>query len=103
MRIKKGDSVKVIAGKDRGKTGKVLRTFPKDERVVVEGVNIVTKHQKPQGPAKPGGINKTEAPIHVSNVMYLDAKTKKASRVGYKFENGKKVRFSKSSGEVIDK
>ena len=70
MRIKKGDTVEVISGKDKGKKGKVVRTLPKLDRVVVEGVNIVTKHEKPRGPQNPGGINKVEAPIHVSNVMY---------------------------------
>ena len=90
MRIKKGDTVEVISGKDKGKKGKVVRTLPKQDRVVVEGVNIVTKHEKPRGPQNPGGITKTEAPIHVSNVMYYDAKAKKGVRLGYKIEDGKK-------------
>lgn len=102
MRIKKGDTVEVIAGKDKGKTGKVLRCIPKLDRVVVEGVNVVTKHQKPRGPQQPGGITKSEAPIHVSNVMYYDTKTKKKSKIGYSFENGKKVRVIKSSGATIN-
>lgn len=101
MRIKKGDTVKVIAGKDKGKTGKVLKTFPATDKVVVEKVNMVTKHMKPRGPQNPGGIEKTEAPIHVSNVMYLDTKSNKTTRLGYKFENGQKVRFQKSTGETI--
>lgn len=101
MRIKKGDTVEVISGKDKGKKGKVVRTLPKQDRVVVEGVNIVTKHEKPRGPQNPGGITKAEAPIHVSNVMHYDTKTNKRSRIGYTFENGKKVRVIKSSGATI--
>ena len=101
MRIKKGDTVKVIAGKYKGSTGKVLRTFPKEDKVVVEKVNMVKKHQKPKGPQHPGGIVEMEAPIHVSNVMYFDSASGKATRVGYKFEDGKKVRFAKSSGNII--
>lgn len=101
MKIKRDDTVKVIAGKDKGKTGKVLKTFPKENKVIVENVNMVTKHKKPQGPQKPGGIEKMEAPIHVSNVMYYDNKAGKATRIGYKFEDGKKVRFQKSNEQVI--
>lgn len=101
MRIKKGDTVKVIAGKDKGATGKVLKTFPKEDKVVVEKVNMVTKHIKPRGPKNPGGIDKKEAPIHVSNVMYLDSKTGKGTRIGYKIENGKKIRVKKSDGQEI--
>ena len=92
MRIKKGDTVKVIAGKDKGKTGTVLRTLPKEDRVVVEGLNIAKKHVKPSQ-AGQGGIEEFPAPIHVSNV--------KATRVGYRFEDGKKVRFAKKSNETI--
>ena len=101
MKIKKDDIVKVIAGKDKGKTGKVLRTIPKKDLVVVEKVNIVTKHIKPRGPQNPGGIEKMEAPINVSNVMYFDSASGKATRIGYKFEDGKKVRYAKSSGKNI--
>jgi len=101
MRIKKGDTVKVIAGKDKGKTGKVLKTFPKEDRVIVEKVNIVTKHMKPRGPQSPGGIEKQEAPIHVSNVMYFDTSSSKATKLGCKIEDGKKIRFKKSDGQTI--
>ncbi|KXO15968.1 50S ribosomal protein L24 [Peptoniphilus sp. GNH] len=101
MKIKKGDTVKVIAGKDRGKTGKVVKSLPREQRVVVEGVNIVTKHVKPKGPQEPGGLTKVENPIHVSNVMYYDEKTKKGTRIGYRFEDGKKVRYKKSDGSTI--
>ncbi|MDO5040934.1 MAG: 50S ribosomal protein L24 [Peptoniphilus sp.] len=101
MRIKIGDTVKVIAGKDKGATGKVLKAFPKENKVIVEKVNIVTKHLKPKGPQNPGGIEKTEAPIHVSNVMYFDTKSGKTTRIGYRIENGKKVRVKKSDNESI--
>lgn len=101
MRIKKGDTVKVIAGKDKGVTGKVLKTFPQEDKVIVEKVNVVTKHQKAKGPQSPGGIQKQEAPIHVSNVMYYDASAKKTTKIGYRYEDGKKVRFRKSDGQSI--
>ncbi len=103
MRLKTGDTVKVIAGKDLGKTGKILRTLPKDNKVVVEGINMVTKHQKSQGPKVQGGIIEFEAPIDASNVMYYDTSAKKASRIGYKMENGKKVRYAKATGNTIKK
>ena len=103
MKIRKDDTVIVIAGKDKGKTGKVLRSFPQEKKVIVEGVNIQVKHQKPMGPQKPGGLVKREGKIDVSNVMYYDTSAKKRSRIGYKFlEDGTKVRFRKSDGEVID-
>ncbi len=102
MKIKKGDTVKVIAGKDRGKTGKVLKTYPKDNKVVVEGVNIQTKHAKATRNTA-AEIKHIEGPIDASNVMYYDTKAKKASRVGYTVDkNGKKVRVSKKTGNVID-
>ena len=101
MKIKKDDIVKVIAGKDKGKTGKVLRTIPKKDLVVVEKVNIVTKHIKPRGPQNPGGIEKMEAPIHVSNVMPLDPETGKGTRVRFEMKDGKKVRVAVKSGKEI--
>ena len=102
MKIKKGDMVKVIAGKDKGMTGKVLRTYPKDNKVVVEGVNVQTKHAKATRNT-PAEIKHIEGPIDASNVMYYDTKAKKASRVGYKVkEDGTKVRVSKKTGNVID-
>ncbi|MDL2310858.1 50S ribosomal protein L24 [Peptostreptococcaceae bacterium OttesenSCG-928-C18] len=101
MKIKTGDTVIVVAGKDKGKKGKVLNTMPKKNKVVVEGVNIQTKHEKPKGPESPGGIQKSEGPIDASNVMYYDSKADKGSRIGYKVENGTKVRVSKSSGQEI--
>ncbi len=105
MHIKKNDKVVVISGdyEDRGKVGKVLKVFPKVERVIVENVNMVTKHQKPSQRNQTGGIVHQEAPIHVSNVMLYDPKVKKGTRVRYKtLEDGKKVRVSVKSGEVLD-
>ena len=103
MHVKKGDKVMVITGKDKGKTGTVLAAFPKKDRVLVEGVNIVKKHSKPSQDNPQGGINSQEAAIHVSNVMPLDPKSNEPTRVGYKEVNGKKVRVAKKSGEVLDK
>lgn len=101
MRIKKDDTVIVLTGKDKGKTGKVLKAMPKDGKVIVEGVNIQTKHQK-QTQKEAAEIKHQEGPIDVSNVMYYDAKTKAPTRIAYKVENGKKVRVSKKTGAVID-
>ena len=98
MKIKKGDTVKVIAGKDNNKEGKVLSV--KDGKVLVEGVNMITKHAKPSQSNPNGGIIQKEAPIDISNVMLVV--NGKATRVGFKVEDGKKVRFAKSTGEVID-
>jgi large subunit ribosomal protein L24 len=108
MKIKKGDIVAVISGEDKPvkgkfKTGKVLRVYPKLEKVVVEGVNIVTKHRRPSQAKPEGGIDKKEAAIHVSKVAYLDPVTKKPTKIGYQEKNGKKVRVSKKSGTVLDK
>jgi large subunit ribosomal protein L24 len=103
MHVKKGDKVMVISGKDKGKTGNILSAFPKQNRVLVEGVNIVKKHAKPSQLNPQGGIISQEAPIHVSNVMPIDPKSGNPTRVGYKEENGKKVRVAKKSGEVLDK
>jgi len=104
MHVKKGDTVIVIAGKDKGKKGRVLAAYPKKERVLVEGINLVKKHTRPSQTNPQGGIVTQEAPIHVSNVSLIDPKTGKPTRIGYKvLENGKKVRVAKKSGEVIDK
>ena len=100
MKIKKGDMVKVIAGKDKDKEGKVIAVNHKDNSVIVEGVNMVTKHTKPSAANQNGGIVKQEAAIDASNVMYLHKGT--ATRVGFKMDGDKKVRFAKSTGEVID-
>lgn len=101
MKIKKDDTVIVLAGKDKGKTGKVLKAMPKQGRVIVEGVNVQTKHQK-QTQKAAAEIKHQEGPINVSNVMYYDAKAKQPSRIGYKIEDGKKVRVAKKTGAVID-
>ena len=103
MFVKKGDKVKVITGKDKGKEGVVKTALPKQNKVIVEGINIVKKHSKPSAEAPQGGIVETEAPIQVSNVMLIDPSTGEATRVGYKFEDGKKVRYAKKSGEILDK
>ena len=100
FKIKKGDTVKVIAGKDNGKEGKVLSVDAKNNKVVVEGVNIIKKHTKPSVANQNGGIVTREAAIDASNVMYVHKG--KATRVGFKMENDKKVRFAKTTGEVID-
>ena len=101
MQIRKDDTVVVIAGKDKGKTGTVLRALPKKNRVVVEGVNVQTKHAKATRNT-PAEIKHIEGPIDASNVMYYDKNTKCGTRLGVKFENGKKVRYSKKTGKVID-
>ena len=101
MFVKKGDKVRVIAGKDKGVEAVVLKAFPKINKVVVEGVAIVKKHQKPNNEKPQGAIVEKEAPIHVSNVPVLD-KHGVAGRVGYKVVDGKKVRYNKKSGEVLD-
>lgn len=103
MHVKKGDLVKVISGKDKGKEGVILEAYPSKQRVLVEGVNMVKKHAKPSQANPQGGIINQEAPIHVSNVMPIDPKTGEPTRVGYKIVNGKKVRIAKKSGEVLDK
>ena len=107
MRVKKDDTVVVIAGKDKGKKGKVVAVLPKQDKVVVEGVNIITKHQKPTAINPQGGIINKEAPIHVSNVAFYDSKSKSAVKLGYKVavdENGKKtkVRVNKKTGAEVD-
>lgn len=103
MHVKKGDKVKVLTGKDRGKEGVVLQVFPKKERVLVEGVNMIKKHAKPSQENPQGGILNIEAPIHISNVLPIDPKTGEPTRVGYEIRGGKKVRIAKKSGEPLDK
>lgn len=101
MKVKANDTVNVIAGKDKGKQGRVKQALPKADKVVVEGVNIVKKHQRPTQMNPQGGIIEVEAPIHVSNVQLVDPKTGEATRVGYQEQDGKRVRVAKKSGEVI--
>jgi large subunit ribosomal protein L24 len=102
-KIKKGDTVIVLTGRDKGRTGEVLKVLPDDNRVLVDGVNLVKKHKK-ASPTSAGGIETMAAPMHISNVAHKDPKSGKATRVGFKFlEDGTKVRFAKASGEVIDR
>ena len=103
MNFKVGDKVVVIAGKDKGKEGKIIKTLKNDNKVVVEGINMVTKHVKPSAQNENGGIIKVEAPIHSSNVMILDPKTKKRTRIAHEIdENGKKHRISVKSKERLN-
>ncbi|MSP05298.1 MAG: 50S ribosomal protein L24 [Acetobacteraceae bacterium] len=102
-RIRKGDRVEVITGADKGKRGEVLRVLPKDNRAVVQGVRMATKHTKPTGMGQPGGIVEIEAPLHLSNLMLVDPKTDKKTRIGFRvLEDGRKVRIAKSGGGVIE-
>jgi large subunit ribosomal protein L24 len=104
MHVKQGDSVQVITGKDKGKVGEILRVFPKVSKVIVKGVNIKTKHVKPQQEGESGRIVTQESPIHSSNVMLYSTKQNVASRVCYTFtEDGRKVRMLKKTGEILDK
>ena len=108
MKVRRGDTVTVIGGKDRGKTGKVLRVDPRRQRVFVEGLNIVKRHQRPQQVRDAqraetvGGVIEKEGPIHVSNVMLVDPKDNKPTRVGVRREGGKRERYSKRTGEALD-
>ncbi|GAY73264.1 MULTISPECIES: 50S ribosomal protein L24 [Lentilactobacillus] len=102
MFIKTGDKVRVISGKDKGKEGTVKKTIASKDRVIVEGVNMIKKHAKASTTNPQGGIVDTEAAIHVSNVMLIDPSTNEPTRVGFKIEDGKKVRFSKKSQKAID-
>ena len=104
MKIRVGDTVEVIAGKDKGKQGEVLQVLAKQDKVIVEGVNTVTKHIKPSQADPEGGIVTREAPIHVSNVAYYDSKAKETVKIGYAFdEEGKKYRINKKTGKALDK
>jgi large subunit ribosomal protein L24 len=103
MKIHKDDTVLVIAGKDRGKKGKVRFAYPRKQQVIVEGVNFIKKHSKARGQARQAGIIDLEAPLHISNVMLLCAKCNKPGRIGYKrLEDGRKVRFCRTCNEVVD-
>lgn len=102
LKIKRGDKVVVLTGRDKGKSGEVLRVLPTDNRVVVQGVNMIKRHTKPAA-GNAGGIVEKEAAIHVSNVAHVDPKSKQPTRIGYKvLDDGRKVRYAKRSGEVID-
>jgi len=101
LKIKSGDIVRVIAGDHKGAEGKVLRVYREKNKAVVEGVNMVSKHTKPSAKNPQGGIVKKEAPIHISNIALVDAKSKSTTKVGFKVEGDKKVRFSKKSNQVL--
>ena len=103
FKIKKGDTVVVLTGRDKGRQGNVLRVMPKEKRVLVQGINMVKRHNRPSQ-VSPGGITEQEAPIHISNVAHVDPKTDKPTRVGYRvLEDGRKVRYAKRSGEILDR
>jgi large subunit ribosomal protein L24 len=101
-KIRKGDTVVILSGKDKGKTGEVIRSIPKESRVVVSGVNVAARHRKASQVNPQGGIDRKEAPLHVSKVAIADPKTGKASRVRFEDRNGKKVRVAVKSGELIN-
>ncbi len=103
-KVKKGDRVQVLTGRDKGKRGEVISVDPKEQRALVQGVNMVKRHQKPQGMGRPGGIIEKEAPIHLSNLALIDPSTDRATRVGFAWlEDGRKVRVARPSGEVLDR
>ncbi len=101
LKIKTGDTVRIIAGDHKGTEGKIMRVFVEKNKAIVEGANMVSKHEKPSAKNPQGGIVKKEAPIHISNLALIDAKSGDTSRVGYEMRDGKKVRYSKKSNEVI--
>jgi large subunit ribosomal protein L24 len=102
LHIRKGDTVKVLAGDDKGKTGRVLRVLPEQRKAIVEGINMITKHEKPSAGKPEGGIKRTEAPVHISNLMLIDPASGKPTRVGRKLnEKGKLQRYAKKTGEFI--
>ena len=101
LKIKSGDIVRVIAGDHKGSEGKIVRVLREKNKAIVEGVNMVSKHTKPSAKNPQGGIVKKEAPIHVSNLSLIDPKSKEATKVGFKLEGDKKVRFSKKSNQVL--
>ncbi len=102
-KIRKGDTVVVLTGRDKGRSGEVLKVLPSESRVLVDGVNMVKKHKRPS-PASAGGIETLAAPIHISNVAHKDPQSGKPTRIGFRtLDDGRKVRFAKASGEVIDR
>ena len=101
LKVKSGDLVKVIAGNHKGEQGKIVRIFIDKNTAIVDGVNVISKHTKPSAQNPQGGITKKEAPIHISNIALVDPKTKEATKVGFRTEGDKKVRFSKKSNQVV--
>ena len=103
LKIKKGDNVVVISGRDKGRTGEVLRVFPDEGRLIVQGVHVAKRHTRPRM-GEPGGIVEKELTIHISNVAHVDPQSRKPTRIGYKIlDDGRKVRFARRSGEIIDR
>ena len=102
LKIKKGDKVVVLSGKDKGRTGEVTRSFPKDGKVIVSGINVATRHKKPTQAAPQGGLERIEAPMHVSKVAIADPQTGKPTRVRFEIKDGKKVRVAVKSGETLN-
>jgi len=103
LKIKKGDNVVVITGRDKGKTGEVLRVFPAEARVIVQGIHLAKRHTRPRM-GEPGGIVEKELTIHISNIAHMDPQSRKPTRVGFRrLGDGRKVRFARRSGEVIDR
>ncbi len=102
LKIKKGDKVVILSGKDKGKSGEVTRSIPRESKVVVSGVNMITRHRKPSQTSPQGGLDRVEAPLHVSNVAIADPKTGQATRVRFETKDGKKVRVAVKSGETLD-
>ena len=103
QKIRKGDRVQVLTGRDKGRQGEVIRVMPAEDRALVQGINLVKRHQKANGIGNPGGITEKEAAIHLSNLALLDPQSGKPTRVGFKvLEDGKKVRVARASGEVLD-
>ncbi|MBH71423.1 MAG: 50S ribosomal protein L24 [Pelagibacteraceae bacterium] len=100
MKFRKGDNVMVISGKDKGKSGSILSVYPKENRAIVKGINIVKKHQKPSKQGG-GGIVEKELSVHISNLSFISIKDGKRTKIGYKFENNKKIRYEKKTGEMI--
>ena len=101
-RIRKNDSVMIMAGKERGKIGKVIRVIPSEDRAVVERLNMVKRHRKPRGPQDAGGIMEKEAPVHLSNLMLIDPQDGRPTRVGFTVVDGRKLRVSRRTGNVLD-
>ncbi|UCE65382.1 MAG: 50S ribosomal protein L24 [Candidatus Zixiibacteriota bacterium] len=103
MKLKKGDTVKVISGNDRGKVGKILKVFPETNRIIIEGVNLIKRHTRPTQKNRKGGIIEKEGPVNSSNVIYFDSRSNTVARLGHRIlMDGKKVRINKKTGEIIE-
>jgi large subunit ribosomal protein L24 len=103
MKLRKGDTVKVISGNDRGKVGKILKVFPENNRIIIEGVNLIKRHTRPTQKNRKGGIIEKEGPVNTSNVIYFDNRSNTVARVGHRIlADGRKVRINKKTGEIIE-